>query len=297
MPASTTTTTPYHVIAGKGAPSSALVFDSPHSWRDWPEADTPCIAPEATLLTTLDAFVDELWSEAAEGHAPMLAAHFHRAYIDANRARDDIDADLLDAPWPGLLKPTGKSAAGMGLIRRYALPGIPLYADRLSVAQVQQRIEQLYDPYHAELARRIDAAAERFGFACHIDCHSMKSVGNAMNVDNGQARPDVVVSDRDGTSASPVFTRYVAAGLEALGYRVQLNTPYKGAELVRRHGRPAAGRHSIQIEINRALYMDEQRVVRHAGYAKLTANLTRFVRQLRQDLGGNVGQLLQAIAA
>lgn len=286
---------PFHHLGASGATvPSPLVLDSPHSWRSWPADAMPTLAPPEVLDTSWDAFVDELWAHAADGQAPVLAARFHRAFIDANRARDDIDPALLAQPWPGLLRPSARSAVGMGLIRRFALPGVPMYAAPLEVDDIQARIQGLYDPYHAELDRCIQAAWHRFGIACHIDCHSMKSVGNAMNVDGGQPRPDMVVSDLSGESCAPALTDWLAGTLRTLGYRVQVNHPYRGDELIRRHGLPAQGRHSVQIEIKRGLYMDETRCLKHAGFDRLAADLRTLVQRLLQDLASGLGQALRA---
>ncbi|RMA59971.1 N-formylglutamate deformylase [Acidovorax sp. 100] len=284
---------PYEIAPSANPPVSALVLDSPHSWGDWP-SDVATAAPQDIVRTSWDAFVGDLWSSAAHGRAPVLMARFHRSFIDANRARDDIDPELLTDAWPGPLNPTKKSKNGQGLIRRDAVPGIPMYAAKLSAHEVQQRITRYYDPYHAALARLIDAAYLRHGFTCHIDCHSMKSQGNAMNEDNGQDRPDFVVSDLDGATANPALTQYVAQSLTQLGYRVQVNYPYKGAELIRRYSDPTRGRHSVQVEIKRGLYMDERSFKRNAGYAQLEANLHSFTSQLLRELDGTLGAQLRS---
>lgn len=260
-------------------PALPIVFDSPHSGRDWP-ADMHAAAPLAALESGWDAFVEVLWGSAPAHGATLIEAHAPRAYIDCNRALDDIDSDLLAEPWPGPLAPGAKSAAGMGLIRRLALPGIPVYDRKLSVAEIQRRIDDFYHPYHAALRGRLDALHAAFGAVWHIDCHSMKSRGNEMNDDAGQARPDVVVSDRRGTTADPAFTAWCAETLAALGYDVSVNHPYQGAELVRAFGDPARGRHSVQIEINRARYMDETALVPNEGFARLRADLDIFLGQL-----------------
>jgi N-formylglutamate deformylase len=283
----------YHLIGEPERARLPLVFDSPHSWRQWPADGTPSAASEAAVTTSWDAFVDELWGEAIAGAAPLLAARFHRAYIDANRARDDIDPAMLAAPWPGPVAPGPLSRRGMGLIRRDALPGVPMYRHLLSIEDVGGRLQRCYDPYHARLAGLIEATRARFGLCVHIDCHSMKSRGNAMNEDEGALRPDMVVSDLDGQSADAFLVRWIAAALGELGYRVQINKPYRGGELLRRHGRPALGRHSVQIELNRALYMDEARFVRHAGAARLVRDLSRFVRQLAGGLDAELMPRLQ----
>lgn len=272
-------------MAGEGAHgASPLVFDSPHSWGQWPEGGTPTQAPAHALATTWDAWIDELWATAAQGRAPVLAARFHRSFIDANRARDDIDAGLLDGPWPEPLSPGAACLRGMGLIRRLALPDVPMYAAPLPVAEVRARITDYYDPYHQTLADLIEAAHANFGLSVHIDCHSMKSVGNGMNVDAGQARPDMVVSNLAGRTSEAFLLRWVVQHLRSLGYRVQANHPYQGAELVRRHGRPAEGRHSLQIEINRAVYMNEARLERHDGFERLARDLGTLVATLDEGL-------------
>jgi N-formylglutamate deformylase len=264
--------------------SSMLVFDSPHSWRDWNPSLTPTVASGPALRSSCDAWVDELWAGALRGRAPLLAARFHRAFIDANRARDDIDPELLDGPWPGPLNPGANSLRGMGLIRRLALPDVPMYATRLPVGEVQARIAGFYDPYHQALQGLVDAAHAAHGLVCHVNCHSMKSVGNGMNTDAGRARPDIVVSDRDGSTADPFLLRWIVTALRRCGYHVQVNHPYRGAELVRRHGQPAQRRYSVQIEINRALYMDEAAFERHAGFDRLQRDLGTLVDELHDGL-------------
>lgn len=275
---------PYQVSGEASSPASALVFDSPHSWRDWPVDGPPIVASQDALLTSWDAWVDEIWTAAADGRAPVVSARFHRAYIDANRARDDIDDRMLAAPWIAATRPSARSQRGFGLLRRHVLPDVLLYGHLLPIEDVAGRIRHCYDPYHAKVASLIDAARAHNDVAVHINCHSMKSVGNAMNDDAGMPRPDLVVSDLDGVSADPSLTRWVAASLGSLGYRVCINHPYRGGELIRRHANPAQGRHSVQIEINRALYMNERRFERTEGFGRLVADLKAFVGQLLHAL-------------
>lgn len=278
----------FYLVGDAPPGDSPLVFDSPHSWREWPAGGTPTEAPPEALATGWDAWIDELWANAAGGRAPVLAARFHRAFIDANRARDDIDPAQLEGPWPEPLRPSDACRRGMGLIRQLALPEVPMYRGPLPVAEVRERIASYYDPYHQALEGLVNAAHAAFGLSVHIDCHSMKSVGNQMNIDAGQGRPDMVVSDLDGQTCDPFLLRWVATHLRGLGYRVQVNHPYRGAELVRRHGRPAQGRHSLQIEINRALYMDEARLERHAGFDRLASDLSTLVAALDDGLRVNL---------
>lgn len=256
-----------------------IVFDSPHSGIEMPD-DFGTVAPHEALLSGWDAFVDELWACVPRHGGTLIGAKFPRTYIDANRAATDIDADMLDAPWPGRIAPEKYSARGMGLLRRYALPGMPMYDRKLTVAEVQHRLDAYYLPYRAALSDAAEAAVAQHGALWHVDCHSMKSRGNAMNVDEGAQRPDMVVSDRLGTTADPAFTAWVAEALRGLGYRVQVNTPYQGGDLLTAVSDPAKRRSSLQIEINRALYMDEARFVKHAGFDTLGRNLETFTAAL-----------------
>jgi N-formylglutamate deformylase len=263
-----------------------LVLDSPHSGTALP-AGFETLATREEQLTAWDAFSGDLWSGGVAAGASLIEAEFARIVIDPNRAADDIDPDLIAGTWPtdwGLLVPTRYSERGMGLIRRLILPGKPMYATALTPQEIRQRIDTLYTPYHTSLADRIDRLRTRFGTVWHIDAHSMKSQANAMNIDLGQARPDMVLGDLDGTSCEPEFTDLVERELRACGYSVARNQPYKGGDIVRRHGDPARGRHSLQIEINRALYMDEARFEPSAGFDALQRNLTGLAQAIAADL-------------
>lgn len=269
-------TTPVIVRAAAGR-AVPVIVDSPHSGMQWPDDFAPS-APREAILTTWDAFVDELWGDAPDEGATLIAATFPRAYVDVNRAEDDIDPELLATPWPAPLRPTAYSARGMGLIRRNALPNVPMYAAPLSVAAVERRISNYYLPYRSAVIEHCARAQERFGGAWHLNCHSMKSRGNAMNVDAGAARPDLVVSDRHGSTAAPELTAWVAEWFRAQGLQVRINDPYQGGDLVRSFGAPAAGRHSIQLEINRALYMDEAAFAQGRRFGEVRALCRAFVR-------------------
>ncbi len=265
-----------------------LVFDSPHSGTHFPP-DAKVAAPASALSTSWDAYVDELWDIVPKVGGILVEACFHRTYVDVNRSRQDIDEELLDSPWPGEAKPSASAKRGMGLIRRYALPDVPMYDRKLTVEEIQNRLTRCYDVYHAALKAAIDKCHAQFGQVWHIDCHSMKSIGNAMNVDSGQTRPDIVVSDREGTTSSAEFTEWVAGQLQGLGYRVNINNPYKGAEIVRLHGAPEQGRHSVQIELNRSLYMRESTCHKHEGYVRLHADLSKFVLALQNYVCQKIG--------
>lgn len=272
------------VIREPTAAPIGVVVDSPHSGMEWP-ADFRPSAPSDAILTTWDAFVDDLWGGAPGAGATLLAARFPRAYLDVNRAQDDIDPELVEGAWPGPLRVSDYTRRGMGLIRRLALPGVPMYDARLRPDEIQARLDRFYHPYRAALGGIIDHLHATFGRVVHVNAHSMKSRGNEMNLDAGALRPDIVVSDRHGTTADPSLTAWAAAWFREHGFNAQVNTPYQGGDLVASFGVPATGRHSIQIELNRALYMDEARFVRAAGFAAIQRSLTAFVEALGVRLG------------
>jgi len=269
-------------LQSPGAGALPLLFDSPHSGRHYP---TDWLTPltRVELRRGEDALVDQLLAGAPGHGITLLAASYPRCYIDVNREIDDIDPELLAEPWPGPdpLRPTEKSRRGLGLIRRYVVPGKKIVEGPLPVAEVRSRIERIYLPYHRALAAQIEALRARFGFVWHIDWHSMKSRGNAMTPDGeGALRPDMVVGDRDGTSADPRLVEVVVGYLRELGYRVSINNPYKGATIVRKYGRPADRCSTIQIEMNRALYLDESAVEPTSGFAKLERALESLMTVL-----------------
>jgi N-formylglutamate deformylase len=253
----------------------ALVLDSPHSGETYPP-DFRHAPPRAIVRRAEDTHVARLWRGAPALGATLLEASFPRAYIDANRGLADIDPGLLADTWPEPLAPTRKTQQGIGLVWRVARTGMPMYDHRLTSAEIRARIDRFWRPYHKELDKLLDARHREFGAVWHIDCHSMPAIGDALADDPGCLRADLVLGDRDGTTCEPAFTQLVAATVRKLGYGVALNDPYKGVEIVRRHGRPAENRHSLQIEIKRSLYMDEETLEPNAGYAQLEADLARL---------------------
>lgn len=258
-----------------------IIYDSPHSGRFYPD-DFRTKPPLAVLRRGEDAYVDELIADAPQAGVTVLLANYPRCYVDANREPDDLDFELLAEPWPGPLKPTHKTRKGLGLIRRYVTPGIEVHRDKLSVAEVRHRLDRVYWPYHRALGEGIARLRQAFGFAWHIDWHSMRAVGNGMTPDPGERRADFVIGDLDGKSADRALVSLIADTLAGLGYRVALNDPYKGAAILRRHGAPAEGVHSVQIEINRALYLDEDAIALNGGFAKLRGDIAQLTEQLAQ---------------
>lgn len=246
-----------------------VVYDSPHSGRYYPP-DFETTLPRTDLRRAEDAYVDELLDGALAYGISVLDATYPRSYIDLNRAATDIDPELLSEPWPTPLAPTEKSSRGLGLIRRLVVPGVAINARRLSPAEVQARIDTVYAPYHAALDNLIESTRTRFGLVWHVNWHSMKSRGNAMTPDgDAMRRVDAIVSDADGRTASPDVTRFIAYTLRGLGMRVAVNDPYKGGHIVRRIGAPSNHIHSVQVELNRALYLDEPSVTKTTGLVAL----------------------------
>jgi N-formylglutamate deformylase len=255
-------------------PLVPVVFDSPHSGCVYPPDFQPICSPHV-LRGMEDASVDELVRDAPHFGIPLLSALFPRSYVDVNRAADDLDPALFDGEWDGPLAPSEKSRAGMGLIRSRGPDGSPLYAAPLPVAAIRARLDFYYHPYHAALADLLDAAHRQFGFVFHLNCHSMPSRSQ-----NGRKHPDFVIGDRDGTTAEPGFLAVVFESLRAEGYSVAYNAPYKGQELIRRHGRPQDGRYSLQMEINRALYMNESTLEKTSDFKVLQQNLRGLLAEM-----------------
>src|SRR5262249_49505212 len=197
-----------------------------------------------------------------------------RSYVDPNRHEHEIDTLLLNEPWPHPIMASHRSARGLGVVRRLVRATVAVYDRRLTVSEVQSRIARYHRPYHDELSAMIAEAYGRFGIVWHLNCHSMKSAAK------GRVRDDFVLGDRDGATCAPEFTDLVAATLRKLGYSVGLNHPFKGAEIVTRHGDPAAGRHSLQIEINRGLYMDEARIEKSEAFPRLRRDIDELVRAI-----------------
>jgi len=261
-----------------------LVLDSPHSGHDFP-ADFDAVVSEAELRESEDCYVDELYAAAHELGVPLLAASFPRTYLDPNRHAGDVDLELIDGPWPWEYRPSGKARIGKALLWRTLEDGRPIYARKLPPEAVQRRIERAHTPYHQALQELMNSSVKRTGKVYHINCHSMRSVAGKQSEDGaGVVRPDFVLGDRDGTTCDPAFTELVRGILAGMGYRVTVNDPYKGVELIRAYSDPGAGRHSLQIEINKRLYMDEKTLQKNSGFGKLQRNLGELLRAVLDEL-------------
>lgn len=277
----TTPLPPFTLRLPEGEPLP-LVCDSPHSGVRYPD-DFGHAVPLAQLRGGEDTDVHVLWQALPSVGATLLAADFPRTYIDPNRDVDGIDAGMLAQPWPTPLNPSEKTRLGIGLVWRDAGKNgkWPIYARKLTVAEVQRRIATCHAPYHAAMREQIESAYARFGAVWHLNLHSMPADSyEGLQIQSDHPLADFVLGDRDGTTAAPGFTALVAQSLRKRGFSVAINDPFKGVALIARLGRPAERRHSLQIEIHRGLYMDETTRERSAGFQGLQDALAGVSRDI-----------------
>ena len=262
--------------------SLPLIFDSPHSGQVFPDDFKP-VCPPKNLMQDDDPFVDDLFSEAPMHGATLLCALFPRYYVDLNRAITDIDPNLLGEPWPFEetypLTPTFRSDAGIGLIWRRVKPGINIYDGPLRAQDIANRIETYYRPYHAVLQNLIETAYERFRYVWHINCHSMSSAAAVPKTprDPVSGAVDFCLGTLDGRSCGAEFTHAVRDFLKEKGYSVSINDPFKGVEILQRYGRPTRGCHSLQLEINKALYLNETTRKKRNDYMEFKTNINDLI--------------------
>lgn len=268
-------------ILRPAAPASPLVLDSPHSGTLYPPDFRPA-QPPGRYRRAEDMYVDELFSAAPALGLPLLRARFGRIYCDVNRAFDDLDPASLDDAGELNLAPSAKARLGKGVLWTATPPdGAPLLAGPVLRAEYLDRLERCWYPYHDALGELIAETRAAHGRVFHLDLHSMQPVANAMHEDAvGSLRPDIVLSDREGTSAGVGYLEAARALLLDLGFSVAVNDPFKGAEILRRHGNPARGVHSLQIEVNRALYMDVETYGKTARFSETRARLSAFIGSL-----------------
>jgi len=250
-----------------------FVFASPHSGRRYPASLLERSRLDATTLRrSEDAFVDDLFAGVVGLGAPLLAAHFPRAFLDVNRSMAELDAGMFSgALGVPVDTPSPRVAAGLGVIPRIVRDGAEIYRGKLDSREADTRLTELYQPYHRALAALMEETRAHFGVAVLIDCHSMPS---ALSV------PDIVLGDRYGASAGPQLTARAEAAFVREGFSVARNTPYAGGHTTTLHGRVASGCHALQIEINRALYLDEDRIAKKAAFELVRTRLTRAMRIL-----------------
>ena len=266
--------------------ATPLVLDSPHSGTRYP-ADFGFSCDYPSLRQAEDTHVEKLYDFAPALGAAWIEALFPRSYLDANRNITEIDVSMFEQAWPGPVATDpvvlSKVRLGKGLIWRLTDDGLSIYDRTLSVAEVQARIKQCWQPYHAAVATAIESAHQRHGYSIHLNCHSMPAIASSHATDfPGEVHADFVIGNRDESTASLALSQLICEHLTDLGFSVSYNHPYKGVELVRRYGEPARHRHSVQVEINRKLYMNEHTLEINEGFEPLQACLKSLLALLLQ---------------
>lgn len=256
-----------------------VVFASPHSGRCYPGAMLCRSRLDLhTLRRAEDAYVDALFSAAPSLGAPLLCANIARAYVDLNRHAQELDVDMFAGPLALPAKAaSGRVQAGLGVIPRIAGDGREIYAAKLCPSEAEERLAQVYRPYHAALEALLAATQEQFGCALLMDCHSMPSTVRGPNA------PDIVLGDRFGASAKPGLTARVEGLLRHLGYRVARNAPFAGGHITEIYGQPKRGRYAIQLELCRGLYMNETSLEPSADFASVRADMGRLIAALLEE--------------
>ncbi len=259
-----------------------LVFASPHSGSDYPaEFVQGSNLDPLSLRRSEDSFVDQLFAAAHGRGAPLLRALFPRAFCDPNREPYELDPAMFEDDLPAFANTRSpRVAAGLGTIARVVANGAEIYGGKLRYAEISSRINGYYKPYHAALRALVDQTRDAFGFCILVDCHSMPSIGGPTDKDPGESRVDFVLGDCFSTACAPAITDMAERVLTGMGYAVTRNDPYAGGFTTRHYGRPADRLHALQIEINRALYMDEEAIRPNAYMPTLARNLGQLIDAL-----------------
>ncbi|WP_374631077.1 N-formylglutamate amidohydrolase [Ferrovibrio sp.] len=263
-------------------PRGGLVLSSPHSGNIYPEEfQRQSRLDPLTLRRSEDAFVNELMGVGPQHGAPLLEALFPRSYCDPNREAYELDPGMFSDPLPAhVVTQSGKLRSGLGTIAKVVAGGMEIYAGKLTFAEAERRVETLWRPYHDALAGLIAEARQAAGVALLLDCHSMPSVGGANMPDQGQRRADMVLGDFHGTSCPPQLVDRVGSYLESRGFSVLRNKPYAGGYITQHYTDRANGVHTLQIEINRDLYMDERIIAHSAGFERVRAAMSGMIELL-----------------
>ncbi|HAR54165.1 N-formylglutamate amidohydrolase [Roseovarius nubinhibens] len=272
--------------------TTSVVFASPHSARDYPQwfLDRSRL-DEVTIRSSEDAYVDIFLDSAPRLGAPLICAGAPRAFIDLNRGPDELDPALIEGV--RMVGHNPRVASGLGVIPRVVANGQPIYTGKLTRDEAIERIETYWHPYHNALAQQLDQAWEMFGEAILLDCHSMPHEAMDAAMHRGGERPHVVLGDRFGASAAPEIVERVEAAFQRAGLVVARNAPFAGAFVTQNYGRPSRGRHAVQIEIDRALYMDERRIAPNQNFEAFRAMMRDILAELA-DIGRPVQQTLAA---
>jgi N-formylglutamate amidohydrolase len=263
--------------------NTPFVFNAPHAGAIYPTAFLASSRLDAMALRrSEDAFVDELFAPVVGLGAPLMTAHFPRALLDLNREPYELDPRMFDGRIPPFANTRSmRVAGGLGTIPRIVADGQEIYRGRIPIEEALHRVETLYKPYHRTLRYLIQRTARTFGHAVLIDCHSMPS--SSVSREDG-ARADIVLGDRYGTSCTALLTDLLEATLRGRGFKVVRNKPYAGGFITEHYGEPSLGRHALQVEINRGIYMDERSLSRKRGFAELRDGLMAVFEHVMQEI-------------
>ncbi|HLW26192.1 MAG TPA: N-formylglutamate amidohydrolase [Kiloniellales bacterium] len=280
--ASAQASTPSHEVLQPLRQSLPLVISSPHSGSDYPPHFLAASRLDPLMLRrSEDSFVDEIFACAPDLGAPLLRALFPRAYVDPNREPYELDPTMFDGPLPHFANTKSpRVAAGLGTIARVVANGAEIYRQKLPLSEALERIRIHYYPYHRSLSDLVAETRRRFGYCILLDCHSMPSSASGHDAGSAKHRVDFVLGDCHGTACAQIVLERASDTLSQAGFRVSRNRPYSGGFVTRHYGRPDKGVHALQIEINRALYMDEARIRRRPGLRKLAAFAPRLLEAL-----------------
>ena len=279
---------PPFVVEEPSGQTASFVFNVPHAGDVYPASFLHASHLDGTALRrSEDAFVDRLFGSMVGLGAPLMRARFPRAYLDLNREPYELDPRMFEGRLPPHANTRSmRVAGGLGTVPRIVADGHDIYRERLPVMEALRRIEVLYKPYHRTLRSLLKRTVERFGHVVLIDCHSMPS--SSLGRDDG-LRADIVLGDRYGTSCANLLTDLVDATLRERGYAVVRNKPYAGGFITEHYGNPASGLHAIQIELNRAIYMDERRRERGPRFAQVASDLAVLAEVLATVPLGDLG--------
>src|ERR1700676_2032464 len=275
-------------IVGPAEWRAPIIFNSPHSGSVYPgEFLSASRIDLPALRRSEDSFMDELISDLSARGFPVVRVNFPRSYVDVNREPYELDPRMFAGRLPSFANTRSmRVAGGLGTIPRVVGDGQEIYRERLSVDDALARIEALYKPYHRALRRLINKAHQAFGTVVVVDCHSMPSIGVSRDEPR---RPDMVIGDRYGTSCAALLSDKVEETMSRLGYSVGRNKPYAGGFITEHYGNPASGLHSVQLELNRAIYMDERRRERSTRFSQVAKDFVILAEALAavplDDLG------------
>lgn len=258
--------------------TAPVVFASPHSGDHYPsDLIAASRLSRQMLRKSEDSFVDRLFGAAPGLGAPLLRARWARVYLDVNREPYELDQGMFADPLPPHANTASlRVAGGLGTIAKVVADGAEVYGGKLRFAEAEARVDRVWRPYHTALSELVAQTRRAFGFSILVDCHSMPSVGGPMDRDGGRSRPDVVLGDRFGAACGAALTDFAHQELERMGYVVARNNPYAGGFTTHHYGQPAHGRHALQIEINRALYMDERSIEPLPSFAEHARNFAEL---------------------